>query len=214
MRKPYRHPKLGQFHRLDLSEGSIQTYFVSDAELAGLAKYLNEADNNQPGRRVLELLNEMLELDKRAQTAWSQDLEKPVNQKLRLEMANLQNAIKRKLGRYTFRPVASPVSGGRWLLLWRSPSSESKPTKLQRGIMHLDDRTAVQLILDFARAGELSRLRRCLRCKKWLYAKVKHQDFCSTSCQQKHYAHSDEWRAKRRDYMRDYREYSTGRRMR
>jgi hypothetical protein len=52
--------------------------------------------------------------------------------------------------------------------------------------------------------GELTRLRRCSQCQKWLFARFRHQTFCSTKCQQKNYTQSDAWKAHRRAYMRRY----------
>ena len=63
---------------------------------------------------------------------------------------------------------------------------------------------AVEVILDIAKVGYLGRLRRCLQCRKWLYARFRHQNFCSVKCQQKQYTGSEEWKAHRRAYMREY----------
>jgi hypothetical protein len=224
---PYRHPELGLFHKLDLSAGGINIHSVSDAELAGLANYLDNAARRQDSRRILDLLQEMLDLNKITAPVWGERIDGPVmvmrkgrgvinplfrkiapeKYQLQLEIDKRQSVITNELARYQFRPAVYPQwNNGRWTVTWLIQSKTQRAPKLRRGVMQIDDGAALQLILDFARAGNLDRLRRCLRCNKWLYAKFRHQNFCSASCQQKHYAHSKEWRVKRRDYMRNYRQ--------
>jgi hypothetical protein len=64
---------------------------------------------------------------------------------------------------------------------------------------------AVLQIVLLGREGTLWRVRRCLKCGLWFYAKFHHQKFCRTACQQEHYKKSPEWREVRRKYMQRYR---------
>jgi hypothetical protein len=52
--------------------------------------------------------------------------------------------------------------------------------------------------------GRLSRIRQCLHCRTWFYARFKHQRFCRFSnCQWRHY-HSPEWRKQHREQNRQH----------
>jgi len=50
----------------------------------------------------------------------------------------------------------------------------------------------------------LDRMRECRKCGKWFYARFRHQEFCATRCQQTYFWSTEEWKAKRREYMRRY----------
>jgi hypothetical protein len=50
----------------------------------------------------------------------------------------------------------------------------------------------------------IDRLRRCVRCQKWLCARFSHQLFCSTRCRETHFHASPEWKEKRRRKAREY----------
>jgi hypothetical protein len=67
-------------------------------------------------------------------------------------------------------------------------------------------RWAVGTLLNLAKKpGKLSRLRRCLECGQWFYAIRGHQQFCGESCRRRHTAQDPEFKAKRADYMKQYR---------
>jgi hypothetical protein len=68
-------------------------------------------------------------------------------------------------------------------------------------------------VLDVVMLGQrglLDRLRRCLDCESWFWARIRHKQFCSVKCQQAHYKSSPKWKEHRRKYMQEYRG-STGR---
>jgi hypothetical protein len=228
MPRRFRHPELGEYLPLDLTKGGVGSVMVSDAEIRGLVGYLNDAVNHDADRAVLELLEEMLELDKMDRPLWGETkgecdiaimvtkagrtvpnpvLRKIAPEKYRQELAITERTdqINRELRKYRFLPRAWSTGQTPWIVMWEVLPNTSRKSRLRDGLFRLNDGMALRMILDFARAGYLNRLRRCLHCRKWLYAKFRHQDFCSTKCQQKHYAISPEWRAKRRDYMRRYR---------
>lgn len=226
MPKRLRDPELGDYRSLDITGASVM---VSDGEIRGLVRYLNDAQNHEADRSVLELLEQMLELDKMDRPLWGETkeesqvpimvtkagrtvpnpvLKKIAPEKYRQELAITEKTyeINEKLRRYRFLPRAWSTGQRPWLVIWEVLPNTGKKAKLYDGLLELNDGMALRMILDFARAGSLNRLRRCLHCRKWLYAKFRHQDYCSTKCQQKHYAKSLEWKAKRRDYMRRYRQ--------
>jgi hypothetical protein len=117
--------------------------------------------------------------------------------------------LNREFARTRFIPMVWRVGAqAQWFVMWRSKPHRPKKFRGGRGPVELDNGGALQAILTLARAGYLNRLRRCTCCQRWIYARFKHQNFCSTKCQQKHYARSEEWKAKRRRYMRQYRQYA------
>ena len=64
---------------------------------------------------------------------------------------------------------------------------------------------AVVAIKSLGEEGLLNRVRQCRKCRRWFYARVRHQEFCSVTCQQSHYRSSKEWKEHRRKWMRRYR---------
>jgi hypothetical protein len=71
-------------------------------------------------------------------------------------------------------------------------------------------------LLSLFQQRRLSRLRQCLHCGAWFFARFKHQRFCNfpTECQWNHY-HSPEWRKQHREQNRkhqsEYRRRNPGR---
>jgi hypothetical protein len=63
---------------------------------------------------------------------------------------------------------------------------------------------AVLHVLRLIANGILDRVRRSRSSWRRFFARFRHQDFCETKCQQKHYRSSLEWKAHRRQWARDY----------
>jgi hypothetical protein len=202
---------------------------ISDAQIRGLIQYLDDAQTHGADRTVLDILEQMLELDRMDRPLWGETKEEreittmvtkagrtvlnpafkmiaPEKYRQELAITGRTDHINRELSKYRFLPRIWSIGVPRpWNVMWNVVPNTSKKLKFRDGVFELNDGMALRMILDFAHAGYLNRLRRCLHCRYWLYAKFRHQDFCSTKCQQKHYAISPEWKAKRRDYMRRYR---------
>jgi hypothetical protein len=87
----------------------------------------------------------------------------------------------------------------RWVLEWYYPGEKRRPADAFR------KGQALNCLIYLSEHGRLDRLRECPRCKMWLYARFSHQRFCSKKCQQAYYWASPEWKAHRREWMRDYR---------
>jgi hypothetical protein len=51
----------------------------------------------------------------------------------------------------------------------------------------------------------IDNFRECRECGKWLFALVDHQSYCSDRCRKRHSSHDEEFRERRRLYMRTYR---------
>jgi len=62
----------------------------------------------------------------------------------------------------------------------------------------------IQWVVQLIAQGAILNVRRCQECTKWYFARFSHQEFCSSSCRGKHFAKTEDFRQKRRDYMRDY----------
>lgn len=226
MGKRYKHPTLGQFYKLDFSKGGVQSSGVWKAGLAGLVNYLNQADRHRGGEAVLEILEGMLALERIKPPIWDERIDSPMmvmkggrgvpnpllkriapdKYRTHVEIDEREFQINRRLAQYRFIPLIFRSGDRQWALTWQVSPRGRERIKVQNGVMLMNDGMALQALLDLSRAGYVSRLRRCSRCGKWFYAKVGHQAFCSTTCQQMLYAHSEEWKAKRRVYMRKYRQ--------
>jgi len=76
-------------------------------------------------------------------------------------------------------------------------SRSSKITETYVGGVH---------ILEAAFQGFLRRLSQCPTCEKWFVLRRVDHKFCSGKCREKAFRHSDEGRAKRARFMRQYRE--------
>jgi len=177
--------------------------------LGDLVKFLNETRTSE-GRRIELVLQKMLELDamtKPIEGIIGADLSlkrtDPEKFELQWEIEKKQALLNKELSRYRFIPRAEVAVGGgggasEWVAWWRGES--------RRWEKHLRmiPSEALELILKLTQIGYLTRLRRCARCHKWLYARFRHQTFCSMKCQQKQYTDTEEFKAKRRVYMRRY----------
>jgi hypothetical protein len=223
MSRQYPHPTLGRFHKLDTSESSTAIHYVPDAALEDLVRFLDAEERIEKEATICLLLTEMLELENIEPPVWSETIDGPMmvmrhgrgvpnpllkkvapaKYKLEMEIDRRVSLINRTLAQYRFVPYARPVPGRLWAVDW---GVSRKGRKRLEKLAGLPEGMVIRLIVDLGRAGYLNRLRRCSRCKKWLYAKFRHQRYCSTNCQQKDYAHSEEWRGKRRAYMRNYRQ--------
>jgi hypothetical protein len=177
--------------------------------LSDLVKFLNEARTTE-GRRIELILEIMLELE-----AMTRPIEGMIGVDLSLkrtapdkfqtqrEIAVKTTLLNRELAKYRFIPRAEVAVGGGggasdWVAWWRGDTAQLEKR------LRLVASEALELILKLTQIGYLSRLRHCARCQRWLYAKFRHQIFCSMKCQQKQYMQTDEFKAKRRVYMRRY----------
>jgi hypothetical protein len=103
------------------------------------------------------------------------------------------------LGRYTRSPMIQVTHYYRMLDLpnWKLPKRHLDEEELEH--------FAVEMILEAIRNGPLSRYRQCDQCRRWFYAATPRQRFCRDSCRKRYASKSEEYRAKRRVYMRHYR---------
>jgi hypothetical protein len=116
------------------------------------------------------------------------------------EFGNAMMDLASKLKRYKWTPVVDALLlyEMRLEFRWR-----------ERGADDHWENDAVRWLLSThasARGREhalIQRFRRCGRCDGWFYAATDHQQYCSADCRKRAHADSPEFRAKRREYMRN-----------
>ena len=62
---------------------------------------------------------------------------------------------------------------------------------------------AAHSIVRLHTAGLLDRIRQCV-CERWFFARFRNQKSCSAVCRHTAYEKSDDFKRKRREYMRRY----------
>jgi hypothetical protein len=210
---------LERIHRANIAGALLPSVTLLD----DLIKFLNET-RSERGRSIVRVLEQMLEIEEMAKPIAGMVLpvislkkEDPAKFKLLCQIDVKVALLRRELGKFKFVPRAAVATGGNggaseWVTWWgRADYNEkSEPT------LRMRPSEALELILRLTQINCLSRLRHCTHCGKWLYAKFRHQSFCSLACQQKSYTQSDQWKAHRREYMRSYyqRTYSRPRKAR
>jgi hypothetical protein len=115
-------------------------------------------------------------------------------------IAHKKSLLDNRLSKYRFIPDLLPRRHGRgWTREWHV-------LPVGRKGLSRSEASALEIVLRYALAGTLTRLRKCANCSRWYYAKVQHQTFCSPACQQGHYRHSEKGKLNKRLYMRKYRQ--------
>lgn len=181
--------------------------------ISDLIKFLNGTKTSR-GKRIERILEQMLELEEMTRPIKSEEpmiaaveweRTDPEKYRLHWEIEKHKARLQRELSKYHFTPHAEVGAGGggrgpsEWAVWWRDDSDFRSKERLR-----MRPSEALELILKLTQAGDLVRLRRCSQCQQWLFARFRHQMFCSTKCQQKNYTQSDTWKAHRRAYMRRY----------
>lgn len=173
---------LEKTHRQQLDpRKSVGIIAVPEELLFGLVSYLNKAKAPKD-KKIVGVVERLLALEE----IEAKKMDRPLDE------------LNRYLRRYRFRPLLTPwydanEHPARWFVHWYSGRPGRRPI---RKFGPLD------MIFDLARAGQLNRLRHCSHCQEWLYARSRHQIFCSTKCQQKHFTATEAFKAHRREYMR------------
>src|SRR5271167_4801656 len=200
--------KLDRLGQVNIEGGLLPSLTL----LRDLIRFLNQAKTSQ-GKRIAMILEKMLEIEEMTRpinpeepmiAAMEWQRTDPKKYKLHWEIEKRRALLERELSRYRFTPRAEVVSGGGgkspsvWAARWKGDDSRREEH------LRMTVPEALELILKLTQIGDLTRLRRCSQCQAWLFARFRHQTFCSTKCQQKNYTQSDAWKAHRRAYMRRY----------
>jgi hypothetical protein len=166
-------------------------------KIDNLLKQINSNKHSKAVREVLELIAEI------NNRGMSSDRFRVANsEKNRLHDRIVEDEINLRFRRFKFVPLVMVIegewSGGIDLV----PSLRSVPRERWGFI-----RAEYDLIIglrDAAQRAILNRLARCPGCSKWIFRRVAAQRFCSKQCRERVFKSSDNWRAHRRKYMRDY----------
>ena len=67
----------------------------------------------------------------------------------------------------------------------------------------------VRWVLALIEQRAILKVRRCKQCMAWFFARRSDQQFCKPWCQRKYFQSSEEFKAKRRKYMREYYKHVT-----
>ncbi len=129
-----------------------------------------------------------------------QELQSPAKSDSASTIAHKKSELDNRLSKYRFFPDLLPRRHGRgWTWEWHVlPVGRKGLSRFEASML--------EMVLWYALAGTLTRLRKCFDCSRWYYAKVQHQTFCSPACQQKHYRHSEKGKLNKRLYMKKYRQ--------
>jgi hypothetical protein len=201
-----------------LAEGQHQV-FTSEGEedRVVLIDWLNAATGSKSFQRVRTLIRQIQSAETAVDAATRDGVFIHVGQRedripleksrRRREVDKLLRPIGPALMRYVFHPRLTCTLFGRsrwWFDLFGE--SVAGDYRLKRGNeRRVYEADAVFGVLRLASAGLLDRVRQCLMCQKWLYARPSHKKFCDTDCQLKYFASTPMQKEKRARYMRDYR---------
>jgi hypothetical protein len=180
--------------------------------ISDLIEFLNKTAT-RPGKKIVTILEMMLEIEMMtrpikpeepmiAAVEWEKT--DPSKFELHWEIEKRSALLQKELSRYRFTPRAEVAMGGGgkgpsvWAAWWKGDDSGRQER------LRMTATEALELILKLTQTGDLTRLRQCNQCQKWLFARFRHQNFCSQKCQQKSYTQSDAWKMHRRAYMRRY----------
>jgi hypothetical protein len=181
-----------------------------------LALWLNTSRDARARREFSDAIRSMNRSASRVRDAFTQSLDNSKGWRSRTAGKKFMRVLKRESfrspriltrARAEFTPARLALSleectysaDKRWVLNWYYPDERRRPADAFR------KGQALSCFIVLAEYGRLDRMRECLRCGMWLYARFSHQRFCSTKCQQAHYWASPEWKAHRRQWMRNYR---------
>ncbi len=117
------------------------------------------------------------------------------------EYKSLWRDVSRRLASYKMFPQLLFRVGDQWVYRWVTRSNRPIFTR-PNTLMKVTEEDALQSLLSLACQGYLQRVRRCLQCGRWFFARFSTKKFCRTECQQSYFRSSQEWKAHRREYMR------------
>jgi len=184
-----------------------------------LIRWLNHPHNCQAGLRVASLLEVCKKLSDEVLPddfpAASLNPRRPGLIGSKSQFANfrrvsgLVNKLNKALANFRLRPHFEKKAGLAGRVSWFHATNKNR---LNIGILAggnydeipFDEGDAIWSLLRLFEEGRLHRLRKCA-CGKWFYGRFSHQAFCANPCQQRDFRKTDEFRRKRRKYMREYR---------
>jgi hypothetical protein len=161
-----------------------------------LAEYLNQASCSTNGRALLRSVYVIQELAQAVDRHDVDAVDRLRKRGLKFAYANLTSAINSAM---STRMSAFDVHENGLIVQATTP----------------EGRAALAVLL-LEKQRRLTRVRQCLHCGSWFYARFKHQGFCNNPqkrCQWNHY-HTPDWRKRHREknrkHQRAYRERNFG----
>lgn len=88
---------------------------------------------------------------------------------------------------------------------------QQRPNWRGRNQSGREEKIAVWVLVNALTTGSIDRFRSCSECDRWFYALAEHQRYCSDTCRKKYASRSTEFKTKRRNYMRTYRQQESAR---
>jgi hypothetical protein len=177
---------------------------------SGLVAWIEKNRRRASGQRVQSLLRELREIVEGSQKPTFSHSQIGIPVSIRMakspEVAahsdRLNRSVNRRLRLYRFWPelllFGTKERPNRWIPRWHAEGERSRTPD------SMSEADAVLRIFQLAQNGYVDRLRECVDCRKWFFARFSHSRFCSSACQQRNYKRSPEWREHRNEYMRNY----------
>ena len=166
----------------------VRHNFAGQDEGDALALWLNgknlphDKKQSRPRKRVVQLVQDMnANADTFIRTG---SADRKVTEQIDRELSSFQFSVEtihvEDTGKYKSFPEP------RWLLRWTCEEGQEVAD-------------IVLTLTWLAQHGLLHRIRRCIRCTRWFFAKVNHQRFCGKRCQELHYQTGEYWKQRRRE---------------
>lgn len=197
--------------------------YGAEREAYSLIQWLNGSHSNSKTQksylRAVKIFDLLLRLDPIAD-AWRPAYRNPDLMesdkkyfKLFAEAYAIADRLNELLLRYRLTPSISPRLGeGGVYVRWNATKSSAGAVVPIEGFAAneppepaMDEPGAIQKMLALSRNSYLDRVRTCVACEQWFYAKFSHAKFCSRACQQRHFRTSEEFKEHKKRYMRGLR---------
>jgi len=168
-------------------ESKLRTGSQGKQDSLRVVRWLNDERNSLAEREpVIELMG----LIRKTLATIEKTSKRPLVWPYPRRVNSLLEELNTRLENYPRIPRLS-IENGAWAfgaLPWGNPVSES---------------IVVQWLIRLTSEHLLDRVRRCV-CGKWFFAARNQRKSCSPKCRHKLYEQTEEYRRKRRKYMRDY----------
>ena len=212
----------------------VRSLSSSSAILA--VTWLNAANGTAAFSRVLEVRTELTELGAALdKTKWKPRAIKPGTREeivhARMSEANRfllysqererfrvrHNALNQRLARYAYVPALAYGDTGVWRFAMVPMSSRGPHVVLESdGVpVEVSEASVVAALCRLAASRELYKIKLCETCGlRWRVAERRMDRFCSQKCREAFHTNSDEYREKKAEHQRQYRERNVSTSMR
>jgi hypothetical protein len=163
----------------------VLTLLVQIAAIAQAMRYRQPSDQEETPLWLMDDFSAQLSFDPE-----SVSLQRLGNKRIR--------ALNELLSQYRWSPRMNIGKG--YVFERRTHLPRSRRTA------HFRECMAIDWLLRDAELGRMYRYKVCPECKKWFYTLTDHQRFCGDPCRKRYASHSDEYKTKRCEYMRRYRQ--------